>query len=174
MLIHILRRAKELVIKGEILFASPSLMFFLKNSISEQDFKTNPLVLNTFAKLDDFDITSAIKVWQDSNDKILSILSKKLINRELFKIEVSKTKFSKERIKKEKELIRKKYELKENEVDYFVYSETLTNNAYNQNTQNINLILKNGEIMDVSIASDNYNISALSSSVEKFYLCYPV
>ena len=92
----------------------------------------------------------------------------------MFKIEVSKTKFSKERIKKEKELIRKKYELKENEVDYFVYSETLTNNAYNQNTQNINLILKNGEIMDVSIASDNYNISALSSSVEKFYLCYPV
>ena len=34
MLIHILRRAKELVIKGEILFASPSLMFFLKNSLN--------------------------------------------------------------------------------------------------------------------------------------------
>ena len=130
--------------------------------------------MDTFAKLDDFDITSAIKVWQDSDDKILSILSKKLINRELFKIEVSKTEFSPDRIKVEKELIRDKYKLVGNEVDYFVYSETLVNNAYNQNKQNINLILKNGEIMDVSKASDNYNLSALASPVEKYCLCYPV
>lgn len=174
MLIHILRRAKELVLQGKELFASPALLYFLKHNITEKDFKTNPEVLDTFAKLDDFDITSAIKVWQDSDDKILSILSKKLINRELFKIEVSKTEFSPDRIKVEKELIRDKYKLVGNEVDYFVYSETLVNNAYNQNKQNINLILKNGEIMDVSRASDNYNLSALASPVEKYCLCYPV
>jgi uncharacterized protein len=174
MLIHILRRAKELVLQGKELFASPALMYFLKHNIMETDFKSNPSVLDTFAKLDDFDITSAIKVWQDSDDKILSILSKKLINRELFKIEVSKTEFSPDRIKVEKELIRDKYKLVGNEVDYFVYSETLVNNAYNQNKQNINLILKNGEIMDVSKASDNYNLTALASPVEKYCLCYPV
>lgn len=174
MLIHILRRAKELVLQGKELFASPALMYFLKHNITETDFKTNPAVLDTFAKLDDFDITSAIKVWQDADDKILSILSKKLINRELFKIEVSKTEFSPDRIKVEKELIRDKYQLVGNEVDYFVYSETLVNNAYNQNKQNINLILKNGEIMDVSKASDNYNLTALASPVEKYCLCYPV
>lgn len=174
MLIHILRRAKELVLQGKDLFASPALMYFLKHNITETDFKTNPAVLDTFAKLDDFDITSAIKVWQDADDKILSILSKKLINRELFKIEVSKTEFSPDRIKVEKELIRDKYHLVGNELDYFVYSETLVNNAYNQNKQNINLILKNGEIMDVSKASDNYNLTALASPVEKYCLCYPV
>lgn len=174
MLIHILRRAKELVLQGKELFASPALMYFLKHNITETDFKTNPAVLDTFAKLDDFDITSAIKVWQDADDKILSILSKKLINRELFKIEVSKNEFSPDRIKVEKELIRDKYQLVGNEVDYFVYSETLVNNAYNQNKQNINLILKNGEIMDVSKASDNYNLTALASPVEKYCLCYPV
>ncbi len=174
MLIHILRRAKKLVQEGTEIFASPALKYFLKEDIRLEDFKNNPLVLETFAKLDDFDITSAIKVWQESDDKVLSILSTKLINRELFKIQISKTEFSQERIQMEKELIREKYALIDEEVDYFVYSETLTNNAYNQNKQNINLLMKSGEIIDVSKASDNLNISALATPVEKYCLCYPV
>jgi HD superfamily phosphohydrolase len=174
MLIHILRRAKKLVQSGNELFASPALLFFLKENIQTEDFRTKPEILDTFAKLDDFDITSAIKVWQDSKDKVLATLSKKLINRELFKIEVSKEPFSQERIKEIKSKIMQKFDFSEEEAAYFVYSETLTNNAYNQNKQNINLLMKNGEIIDVSAASDNLNISALAIPVEKFCLCYPV
>lgn len=174
LLIHILRRAKVLAQEGKDLFASPALKYFLKSAITYTEFKENDEILDTFAKLDDFDITCAVKVWQDSDDKVLSILSRKLINRELFKIEVSKSKFSPERIKVEKELIRDRYKLSDEELGYFVYSETLTNNAYNENIQNINLLMKNGEIIDVSKASDNLNISALATPVEKYCLCYPV
>jgi uncharacterized protein len=174
MLIHILRRAKELVSNGKSIFASPALHFFLSNSISNQDFIQNKEVLANFSKLDDFDITCAIKVWQESDDEILSVLSKKLINRDLFKIEVSKNKFTPQEKAEKKQLVKEKYNLKDNEADYFVYSEKLSNNAYNQHKQNINLVLKNGEIIDVSQASDNYNLSALATSVEKYCLCYPV
>lgn len=174
MLIHLLRRAKKLVHEGQNVFASPSLLYFLKNDIKTMDFEGDPEVLKTFAKLDDFDITSAVKVWQDHPDKVLSILSSKLVNRQLFKVAVSKSKFTKDRIQLEKELIREKYDLNDEEVNYFVYTETLSNNAYNQGKQNINLLLKNGEIMDVSKASDNLNISALATPVEKYFLCYPV
>jgi hypothetical protein len=174
LLIHILRRAKVLAQEGKDLFASPALKYFLKSAITYTEFKENDEILDTFAKLDDFDITCAVKVWQDSDDKVLSILSRKLINRELFKIEVSKSKFSPERIQVEKELIRDRYKLSDEELGYFVYSETLTNNAYNENIQNINLLMKNGEIIDVSKASDNLNISALATPVEKYCLCYPV
>ncbi len=103
-----------------------------------------------------------------------SALSKRLVNRQLFKIEVSKEPFSPDRIQLEKELIRDQFKLTGDEVGFFVYSDILSNNAYNQNKQNINMLMKNGEIIDLTKASDNLNISALASPVEKYFLCYPV
>ncbi len=174
MLIHILRRAKVLVQRGESVFASPSLQFFLSQHIGTSDFETNPEVIQKFADLDDFDILGAVKVWQNHPDRVLSILSQRLVNRELFKIEISKEPFSPDRIQLEKELIRKQFELTDEELEYFIYSEVLSNSAYYSNKQSINILLKNGTIMDVSKASDNLNISALAQPVEKFCLCYPV
>ena len=174
MLIHILRRAKQLVAGGQEMFASPALKFFMVHDIGQEDFINNPAVLETFAQLDDFDIMSAVKVWQQHPDKVLSLLATKLVNRRLFKIEVSKEPFGPDRILLEKEIVRNQLGLVGDEVDFFVYSEVLTNNAYNQNKQNINLLMKNGDIMDASMASDNLNISALAQPVTKYCLCYPV
>lgn len=173
MLIHVLRRAKQLIQNGENLFGSPALLYFMKNNITLNDFKTNPEVIEYFAELDDFDILGAIKVWQKSDDKVLSELSKRIIGRKLFKIEVSKTPFSKERITEIKKAVQQKLGLTEDEVEHFVHSDILTNNAYNETKENINLLLKSGEIIDVSLASDNLNISALSKPVEKYFLSYP-
>jgi hypothetical protein len=50
----------------------------------------------------------------------------------------------------------------------------LINKAYNQDKQNINLLMKNGQIVDLGEASDNLNISALAQPVEKYFLCYPL
>jgi hypothetical protein len=174
MLIYTLRRAKQLTKKGETLFASPALNYFLKNDVTKSDFDKNSEVLDLFAELDDYDILGALKVWQAHPDKILSSLSQRLVNRKLFKIEISKEPFSPDRIQLEKELIRKQFDLMDDEVDFFVYSDVLSNNAYNQNRQNINMLMKNGEVIDLTKASDNLNISALASPVEKYFLCYPV
>lgn len=172
MLIHVLRRAKQLMLEGQTLFASPALSFFLSHNIQLEDFKTNENVLNNFALLDDYDILGAIKVWQHSEDKVLSILSQKLVNRKLFKIEISKTPFTQERISSELRLIQQKYSLSTDEAQHFVYTDKLSNNAYNENKENINLLLKNGETLDLSKASDNLNISALAMPVEKYFICY--
>jgi len=172
MLIRILRRAKELSHQGKELFSSPALAFFLKNDITSEDFKNRREVLDTFAQLDDYDILSAIKVWQQHEDKVLSILSTHFINRKLFKIEIAKEPFAPDRIQLEKEIVIQKYNLTQEEAQYFVYSDTLTNNAYNEDKQNINLLMKNGNIIDLSKASDNLNISALAKPVEKYFLCY--
>ena len=174
MLIHTLRRAKQVVKNGEELFASPTLLFFLKNDVTQHDFKSDKSVLDKFANLDDYDILGAIKVWQNHSDKVLSTLAKRLVNRDLFKIEISKKPFTAERIQQEKEFVSKQFELSIDEVDFFVYSDILRNNAYNEKKQNINMLMKNGEIIDLSKASDNLNISALANPVEKYFLCYPV
>tara|TARA_R110001599_G_scaffold288044_1_gene490854 strand:- start:86 stop:643 length:558 start_codon:yes stop_codon:yes gene_type:complete len=173
MLIHILRRAKQLIQNGERLFGSPALLYFMENNITLTDFKTNPKVLENFAKLDDFDILGAIKVWQENDDKVLSQLSKRLVGRKLFKIEVSKEPFSAERISQIKQKVKENLGLNDNDVEHFVHSDILTNNAYNETKENINLVMKSGKIVDVSLASDNLNISALSKPVEKYFLSYP-
>lgn len=174
MLIHVLRRAKTLVLEGKELFASPALNFFLKQNITIDEFKSNPEVLNQFAQLDDFDILGAIKVWQQCDDRVLAELSRRIVERELFKIEVSPIPFTQERIAQIRAKVQAKLNLTEEELDHFVYSDILSNNAYNDSKENINLLMKNGKVMDVSKASDNLNISALSSPVEKYFLSYPV
>ncbi len=174
MLIHALRRAKQLTKGGHSVFASTALKYFLENDVTQQDFEGNPKVLDYFAQLDDYDILGAIKEWQNDSDKILSILSQSIVNRNLFKIEISKEPFTDARIEMEKEFARSLFDLRGDEVDYFVYSDVLTNKAYNQDKQNINMLMKNGDIIDLTKASDNLNISALAQPVEKYFLCYPI
>lgn len=173
MLTFILKRAKELQQKGHDLFASPAFKLFLSNEFTLADFHTNPTLLDSFAQLDDTDIMGAIKVWQDDTDEVLSLLSKWLVNRKLFKIEVSTEPFSEERLAYERNLVEEHFGVASEHVKFFVSTDRLTNNAYNEKEERINLLMKDGSIVNVSEASDNLNISALSTPVEKFYLCYP-
>jgi len=173
MLTYILRRAKALVQSGKDIFASPPFKLFLGREIELLDFEKDENLLNQFALLDDFDIMGAVKVWQFNDDKVLSLLSKQLINRRLFKIEISKDPFSEKRIQYEIDLVKSNFNLNQQEANYFVHTDILSNNAYNEQKENINLLMKDGSVKDVSQAADNLNIHALSEPVKKFFLCYP-
>lgn len=174
MLIHVLRRAKELIMEGKDIFCSPALSYFLKNTITGADFRNEPKTLEYFAQLDDYDILGAIKVWQLNEDKVLSELSRRLIERKLFKIQVSKDPFTELQINEMKAGVAEKLGIAVEDAKYFVYNNILTNSAYNDSKEHINLLMKSGEIIEVSKASDNLNISALSEPVEKYFICYPV
>lgn len=173
MLTNILRRAKQLIQNGTDLFASPSFSLFLKNDFTLNDFQSKPELLNEFANLDDNDILGAVKVWQNCDDTVLGELSKQLINRQLFKIEIKEAPFSEERINKEKQKIKDHLNISEEDSNYFIQTDVLRNNAYNEQKETINLLMKNGDVIDVSKAADNLNIHALSSPVEKYFICYP-
>jgi HD superfamily phosphohydrolase len=178
MLIHILRRAKELVRNGEVLFASPSFMYFLKLDVTTIDFNDPKALLDQFAELDDYDVMGAIKVWQSHPDRILSELSTRVVNRDLLKIRIAEKPFSAEEVQKELVKAQHKMNCTLEEAKHFVYAEKLTNSAYTLfkerggvGSQNINLLMKNGGTLDLSVASDNLNISALANPVEKYCLC---
>jgi hypothetical protein len=171
MLRSILKRAKFLFLEGKDLFATPSLKLFLGHDFSIKDFNNNKNLLTDFAQIDDTDIISAIKVWQNSDDKILSALSKNLINRKLFKTEIKKEKFDPNKTKDIKNNIINKLNIDKKELEYFFEENKLTNSAYKQFKQ-IKIVNRNGKVIDLTEASDNYNITALSSPVEKHFLCY--
>ena len=173
MLIYALRRAKWLARKGVDVFSSPALSFFLNKDLSKQEFENDKSVLENFASLDDYDILQSLKVWSNHTDATLKFLSSSIVNRKLFKIEIAKEPFSDKSITSVKNKLLSTGAFSEMDLSFLVFSDKLVNKAYNQKFQNINLLMKTGEIVDLSEASDNLNISALARPVEKYFLCYP-
>ena len=173
MLMCILKRANELSKKGYELFCTPPLDYFLKNDIDAKTFRANEESLMQFAKLDDFDVLASIKVWVNNDDKVLSTLSKSIINRKLFRIEMQKEIFSENYIEEIKEKTQKKYKLTNSEIDYFVIHDETSNYAYQQGADKINILYKDGTVLDISEVSDDLNISLLSKPITKHFLCYP-
>ena len=173
MLIYALRRAKWLARNGVDVFSSPALSFFLNKDLSKQEFENDKSVLENFAALDDYDILQSLKVWSNHTDATLKFLSSSIVNRKLFKIEIAKEPFSDKMIASVKNKLLSTGAFSEMDLSFLVFSDKLVNKAYNQKFQNINLLMKTGEIVDLSEASDNLNISALARPVEKYFLCYP-
>nr|WP_319401314.1 HD domain-containing protein [uncultured Carboxylicivirga sp.] len=174
MLIHILKRARQLVSEGNELFAPPHLLFFMKKKPSLNDFLNQPEILQNFAMLDDDDIMSSIKTWTTHSDPILSSLAKDFINRKLFRVSFSNSSFKVSEIKELKIQAATQMNLKElNEASYFVYSDHISNNAYSKNDDRINILFSDGTMKDIAVASDMLNLSVLGKTVKKYYLCHP-
>ncbi len=174
LLINILKRAKDLALDKQMLFGSHALKEFLYNDHTRHDFKSNPNLLNTFAQLDDYDIMGAIKVWANNPDFILSTLCQQLINRNLFKVEISKEPFSNDVMNEKLDFITNKMNLSSREeAEYFVFTDRVINRAYSQGADHINILFKDGTVKDVTEAADLLNISVLSKPVTKYFFCYP-
>jgi HD superfamily phosphohydrolase len=173
LLVNILRRAKELALSDEELFCTPALKEFLYNKHDLQSFKNDPKLLKIFAELDDIDIMASIKIWKTHSDKTLSMLCKMLVNRDLFKIKIQRKKFDKIELIEISEKIKSKLKLSNDEIPYFVFQNSIINNAYNPKMDNINILLKNGETLDIKEAADTFSISALATPVKKWFLCFP-
>jgi HD superfamily phosphohydrolase len=179
MLIKVLKRAKTLAMNGEEIFASPVLRFFLYNDVAIDDFgeKINiegreMSVLKAFTLLDDYDIMSAIKVWAFSDDKILSELSQRLLNRQLFKIAFNDTAFDFYKLKDIENLIKNELNLNDDEVQYyFINGKIVLPKASSEDSE---IKILNGEkVVPLSKATEILNINMFSKSGEKHYIIFP-
>ncbi|KAA1242769.1 HD domain-containing protein [Aquimarina sp. RZ0] len=171
LLIRVLKRAKELVEQGIRLNCSKALSFFLENKITADNFTTE--VLETFSKLDDYDIMAGMKEWATSDDFVLRNLSSMIINRDLLKIKIKKKAFGVDKMQKHIQDFKYYNKISEEEACYFVFTGTISNQAYHQNRQNINILYKSRKIVDIVRATDQFNLKALSKPVTKYFICYP-
>lgn len=172
MLINTLRRAKELSERGETLFAPPALAYFLQNKTTINDFRNKGEALQQFVDLDDNDIWSAIKVWTNHSDIVLSTLSNGMTNRRLFKIEITPEPQTPSRIQKQLRTYVEKYGISEQEAAYFISSDVIATDMYTEKDDSIDILYKDGSTKDISIASDMLNIELLSKKVRKYYFAY--
>lgn len=173
MLTRLLERARWLAANGEDLFMTPALSVFLKNDLNGRDFSADPGLLKTFAALDDYDVFASVKVWTTHPDPILSFLSNALVVRNIFHIELQNASFDPEAVQKIRERVAESYRIPLDLTDYLVYTDIISNKAYNPYTDDIRILQKNGDVDGIGSVSEQLSVAILSHVVTKSYLCYP-
>ena len=173
MLIQLLMRAKYLIRNSEKIYISSNLKKFLCNDIKLNDFKEDNKLLNNFSQLDDSEIYSGLKYWSQNEDFVLSKLSNDILNRNILKIKVQKNIFNKKHIKLCITKMMNNEKISKEEAEYFIFSDKVSNSLYSIGNSNINILFKNGEIKDLSKSSDQFNLVALSKTINKYFLCSP-
>src|SRR5690606_2430343 len=173
MLLNILRRAKALYGIGKTLYASPSLEHFLRNRVTERNFREDVSHLAHFTHLDDTDIWSAIKVWATDSDPILSMLCSRLIARKLYHIELHRLEPDQQHINLLKAQAVRHFGVEPDLSDYFVWTNSIANSAYEPTEGSIKIYMKDGSLQDILDASDLSNLVALSRKVTKFAVSFP-
>lgn len=167
-LVKILERAKELSIAGENLPAPENLKYFLqKNQFSTATDED----IQRFTALDDNDVIQAMKLWQNSDDLILSYFCKAVIKRQLPKTFISSQPFSEAFIQEKISRTNDFFSTENGGQVVGQISRSLL--PYNNVKQPIYLLLKNGEKVEL----DQFESQILSSSItelnKKYILYFP-
>ena len=171
-LINTLQRAKHLFQQGEDVFASPALAYFMKNDVDAKWFASHQEALSMYAELDDSDIWSALKVWKHSSDKILSTLATDMVDRHLFKVEVTEDRPSDEYIEEKLDQIAAAMDITKDDARYMLTLTEIGKDMYNPEDDSIGILYKDGTVKDIAEASEILNVQLLSKKIRKYYLCY--
>jgi hypothetical protein len=159
-------------LKGEDIFAPPHLHYFLHNDVDASFFNQHPEALRNYEYLDDNDIWSSVKVWAQHKDKLLSLLAKDLLERNIFKVEIREEPVMDEELKELQLQLAAKLGINEEDAHYLANAETIQKDMYNVNDDHISILFKDGTIKDITEASEILNVALLSKKIRKYYLCY--
>jgi HD superfamily phosphohydrolase len=178
LLVNILKRAKEIANEGFDLYTTPALRFFLYNNIGPSDLTedgkfTPGMIASNFTRLDDSDVLVSAKYWADHSDKVLSDLSGRLLQRNLFAIELQNVPFPVERVKELRNRAKEQLNFETGLEDYYVFTASISNLAYTPDAPVVKILLKSGKTADISTVSDMFDHRFLSERITKYFLCYP-
>jgi len=173
MIVHILRRARYLAEHGADLFASPALLFFLKNHYSLYDFTNNSEVLKHFSALDDDDIQVSTKQWAHHSDRVLSTLCRMLVNRQLFRTDLATLATDSDKVEGLLEKIAQTLQITLEEAQYFVARGTISNRPYGELEEQILISDGQGRAIPISEALRTLSLPVMNEVMERHFFCYP-
>jgi uncharacterized protein len=166
--VNIIRRAKALIGSGEKLRSgSATLDYFLSGTL-----KTAEEYLKPFGLLDDYDVMGALKLWISHPDRVLSNLSRMLINRQLLKVKLQADPFDAATLDLHRDHAIRTLGLTKEEAGYFAFTGEHANTTYNPEDEKINILFKDGSVRDISEVDNALISRSLATAVKKFYICY--
>jgi HD superfamily phosphohydrolase len=165
MLVKIIDRARAIKAKSP----SAGFNFFLNN---ENESKKIVNHLDDFCKLDDYDVLFSIKSWIGHPDKILSVLCKSFITRNLLKVKYSVHEISKEVLAEKTAVAMKYFGINMDEAGYLVFTGKTEIKTYNNKMEQINILFKDGSVKNISEVDNALINQSLFGAVKKFYICF--
>jgi HD superfamily phosphohydrolase len=173
MLVEVLRRASLLARRGEALFAGAELQILLRRRPNQKDFNQEPELLDLFTRLDDSDILSAIKQWQHHPDPVLSAMSRRIIDRKLFRIKFLDRPLSREDRATLEASVAASMGLSAEDSLHFVLDGIASNKTYTADKQEIKLLKKNGSVLPLTEVSEILPLSVYSQVTTRPFVCWP-
>lgn len=123
--------------------------------------------------MDDNELLASIRMWKDSNDKILSDLSGRLLSRDLLAIELQNHPFDSENVQSIADKAAEIMNLDKKDIKYYVFSGEVSNRTYAPALPSVKILSKSGDLKEITEVSDMLNHDALSQKITKYFLCYP-
>ncbi|GGH66572.1 MAG: HD domain-containing protein [Bacteroidetes bacterium] len=173
MLVNVLQRAKELAAEGIEIHGTTALRTFMYEDPTYDEFMNSTTLLDTFAHLDDFDIMASIKEWCNHSDRVLSDLSRRIVERRLFKIEIRRDPFNEDYVNEIRTQTQALFGFTSDEASYYIIEKMTANDIYKAGDSQIRLLYKDGRVTDVAEDADQLNLKALQTSVKRHFICYP-
>ena len=171
-LLKIFERVRDILRNSEKVEMNHNLCLFLSQEVSEGEFRRSSALIEAFLNLDDSDVWSAVKQWSDHSDPILSVLSKSLLSRRLFKIKFGSFSDSGHQ-RDEIAGFLLKNGLKRDELKYFMREGQVKTHGYDPAHDGIKILWKDRRIEDITEASELPTVRAIVNIVSKSYICYP-
>ena len=188
-LVCLLRRAKYLAQRGDEVFATPALRYFLYNNVTAEHFDADPQALANYELLDDNDIWASVKTWMGHPDRVLSLLATDLAERKIFRVEVSREPFADADVQALQQQLADAFGVTFDDAAYLMSVNTIQKDMYDPSEEQIDILqtshqpfqlgqeqaeteLEEKHLVDIAEASELFNISLLSKKIRKYYLCY--
>lgn len=168
MLVKILERVRAIYQPNDAALETQSAVdFFLGHYRGEMDRR----ILDLFCSLDDHDIMHAVKRWSSHPDKILSLLCRRLLNRELYKSRIQAEPFDKEFLKAKEQEAANRFGIDLADIHYLCFTGLASNTLYQTVDERINILFRDGVVKDISQVDYALIHQNLSSPVKKNYIC---
>ena len=123
-----------------------------------------------YALLDDSDVLSAIKAWMSQDDRVLAILCEMFINRRLFRCTPRQEPLTKD----ENQVLCRRYaealQIREEDAHYLFCEHISTSNTYSEKADSIDILFHDGQVKDISEASEILDLKLLTYKPQKRYL----
>ena len=120
--------------------------------------------------MDDSDLLSAIKVWTNHEDKVLRILCECFTNRRLFKGKLIDEALTPAEHNALCEEYANRFKVSTEEGEYFFVEHISTSNTYSEKGEAIDILQKDGSVLDIAEASEMLNMENLTYKPQKRYL----
>lgn len=168
LLVKILSRAKQLISEGKQVEAYGNLKYFLYKTDFE---KATEEDVNRFTQLDDTDVLSAIKTWQNADDFVLSYFCKAVVQRKFPKTVFSSQKFEESEILEKIERANQKFGIENGDQLVEQISRTLL--PYDNQKQPIFLLKKDGRKIKLEDAETQILSAHINQPTTKNILFFP-